>query len=53
VITPSGWVVTVPADGVGFGIGTHRFSIMPHAWEQAPDCFVVGTAVLSRVGVLP
>jgi hypothetical protein len=50
-ITPNGFVLTVPADGVGFGIGTHRIS---PAWQDAPDCFVTGTAVLTRrAGVLP
>jgi hypothetical protein len=52
-ITPSGFVLTVPADGVGFGIATHRFSITPHGWETAPDCFVVGLAHLGRVDVHP
>jgi hypothetical protein len=52
-ITPSGFVVNVPADGVGFGIATYRFSITPHGWESAPDCFVTGTALLSKVSVLP
>jgi hypothetical protein len=47
-ITPSGWVLTVPADGVGFGVGTHRFSQVPHAWQQAPDCFVTGVALLLK-----
>jgi hypothetical protein len=51
-ITPSGFVLTVPADSVGFGIGTSRFSAVPHAWEQAPDCFVVGTALLLKAAPL-
>jgi len=28
-ITPSGWVLAVPADGVGYGIATYRFSVTP------------------------
>lgn len=50
-ITPDGFVLSVPADGVGFGVATHRLA---GAWTTAPDCFVTGTAVLTpRTGVLP
>jgi hypothetical protein len=52
-ITPSGFVLTVPADATAFGVGTHRFSAVPHGWQEAPDCFVIGFAVLSKAAVLP
>jgi hypothetical protein len=47
-ITPDGFVISVP-DSASFGIGTARFSATPHAWESAPDCFVVGAAFLQQV----
>jgi hypothetical protein len=48
-ITPDGFVLTVPADGVGFGIATHRVS---SDWATAPDCFVTGVALLMRAEFL-
>jgi hypothetical protein len=51
-ITPSGWVLSVP-DSVGFGVGVSRFSATPHGWEAGPDCFVTGSALLTRATVLP
>jgi hypothetical protein len=48
-ITADGWLLSVPADSVGFGVATYRFSITPHRWEGAPDCFVTRFALLSRL----
>jgi hypothetical protein len=53
-ITPDGWVLTVPADTIGWGIQTHSHQDAAGTpWEDAPDCFVTGTALLFKVPVLP
>lgn len=49
-ISPDGYVVTVLADTVGFGLGLHRFSETPNGWEDAPDCLITGVAMLFKVG---
>jgi hypothetical protein len=38
----------VPADARPSASKTHRFSITPDGWETAPDCFVMGMAMLSK-----
>jgi hypothetical protein len=55
-ITPAGRVLTVSADGVGYGIKLFNHNDVVgtnFAWIDAPDCFVTGHAVLQQVDVLP
>jgi hypothetical protein len=53
-ITPTGHVLTVPADAVLWGVrARHHPDAAGTLWEDSPDCFVTGHALLSRVRVLP
>jgi hypothetical protein len=50
VITPDGTTLTVPVDGVGFGVQLHSHpDVAGTPWEGVADCFVTGAALLSRV----
>jgi hypothetical protein len=56
VLTPRGWLLSVPADSVAFGIRLNGRLANPtegpdddHAWSDGLDCLVRGVALLTRV----
>jgi hypothetical protein len=54
MITPSGYVLTVPIDSVGFGFSFYDFSPPDrNGWKDAPDCLMTGFALLSKAALLP